>query len=355
MSTSQPASGETATATAQQPEADAPTKRSELEDLDAWDPMGEDYRSGLNSLALNPDRNPLSNMVGKMLPIEPKVGGTLLCEHFSKFGTCVDGQYCARRHVEPELREVIFNIQNCYELDRVTKTCLNYTYLSPQMFKPDPEKLLLVSVTNAKSPNNFYLIPPYETLDFSKLTEEEIKFYIENVTKNSAVKTKLLKIHQHLSGLFEKPYRIDNVNDNLYLSQIVACKLNDGIFRRAQVIELADDSIDKFYYKLLLLDIGNEIELPREKIYDIRAVCLSEPPMALNCRLNIKPSNNQLNWSDDILDLFLRRARSHMFLLCKIVNFIQCDRIYTVELLHLTTRKSLTEVLLKTGQVEILD
>lgn len=325
-----------------------------LQELDNWNPMLEDYNSELNTLALNPTSNPLSSVIGRTLPIDAKIGGTVLCEHYAKFGNCVDGQYCTRKHVDPALRERIFNLQNMYECNR-GMTCLNYTFLSPQYLEPEPDKLLLVSVTNAKSPNNFYLIAPYESIDFSNLNEDDVKFYLENVTKNSAVKTKLQKIDEHLAGLFDKPYRVDNVTDTIYLSQIVACKLSDGLFRRAMVIELPDDSIDKFYYKLLLLDVGSEVELSRECIYDIRARCLSEPPLALNCRLNLKPSNNQTGWSENVLQTFVEKTRGHQYLLCRIINFIQYDRIYTVDLLHLKARKSLTEVLLKTGQVELLD
>lgn len=326
----------------------------ELErELDAWDPMGEDYRSPRNTLALNP-QDTLSVLIGKALPIDAKLGKTTLCEHFAKHGTCADGFYCTHKHVTPSQRERIWNLQNVYDLNRAA-TCLNYTYLTTQSIKPDPDKLLLVSVTNASRPNNFYLIAPYDTVDFSNLTEKEMDFYVSNVTKNSSIKTKLYKVSNQLASLLDKPYRLDNMNETVYLSQVVACKLKDGSFRRAMVTGLPDDAMDDFNYKLLLLDVGCEIELPRELIYDIRASCFSEPPMALNCRLNLKPANGQTTWSEEIPRSFLEKARRDQYLLCKIINFIEYDRIYTVELLHLKSRKSLTEVLLRSGQVELLD
>lgn len=325
----------------------------EIEDvsaIDDWDPLAEDYNSTKNTLTLDEDRDPMSLVDGRVRPISSKIGNVHICEHYARYGNCADGHYCDRLHISPRSREKIWAIQNTCELNK-NRVCMNYTYLSPIELKPDPSVLLLVSVTNAASPNNFYFIAPYESMNFSQHTEEDLKFFIDRVANTSSVKVKLQKCHEQLAALFDHPYRIDNVNDEIYLSQIVACKLKDGRFRRAMVVDVPDYSTDKFNYKLQLIDIGIEVELPRESLYDIKAQCLSEPPTAVNSRLDIMPAEG-FAWPKEALETFELEARGEKYWLCKIINYMKYDNVFTVDLYHPKTRFSLTERFIKSGMAK---
>jgi len=327
------------------------SKNETKEDWDSWDPMAEDYSSSRNTLSLDPDKDPLTTITGKVRPISSKIGNVTICDHYAKYGECADGDYCDRIHVDPRARDKIWTLQNTYETNK-NRACMNFTYLSPQEFTPDPEALLLVSVTSAKSPVNFYFVAPYELMNFKQYSSDDLEFYIDRVQQTSTAKTKLQKCHEQLALLFEHSYRIDNLNDEIYLSQIVACKLKDGRYRRAMVIDTPNLFEDKFNYTLLLLDVGTEVELPRELIYDIKAYCLSEPPMAVNCRLAVKPPNGETRWSQEAMNFFEEKARGKKYLLCKILDYIKYDRIYTVDLYHPIFRRSLTESMINKGLAE---
>lgn len=319
----------------------------DMKEWDNWDPLAEDYKSPKNTLALNTDKDPVSTITGLVRPVSSRIGTVTICDHYAKYGNCVDGEYCDRIHISPKSREKIWSLQNNCELNK-NRVCMNYTYLSPVELKPDPSVLLLASVTNAGSPNMFYFVAPYEAMNFSQYTTDELDFFIERVSRTSSVKSKLQKCHDQLASLFDHPYRIDNVNDDIYLSQIVACKLKDNRYRRAMVIEVPDIFMDKFNYKLHLIDIGIEVELPRESIYDIKAHCLSEPPMAINCRLDIRPVDES-GWSEEALEMFEIEARGEKFWLCKIIDYLEYDNMFTVDLYHPKTRLSLTERLIESG------
>lgn len=322
---------------------------SQPDDWDLWDPLAEDFASPANTLALDTS-NPIAAITGRNPAETTKIGGVLICDHYSKYGTCADGDYCDRVHIEASQRYKILALQETYERNK-NRTCLTFSYLSPQTIKPDPESLLLVSVTDATCANNFYLIAPYESLDFANKSQEDVQFYISRVHDTSAVKVKLERIHEQLSNLFDHNYRIDNVNERIYLSQIVACKLNDGHFRRAMVIGSPDFSYDEYNYKLLLLDVGTQVELPREKIYDIKATLLSEPPLALNCRLDLKPATGQ-QWSAEALEYFNNFTRDTRFLYCQILDYIEKDSIFTVDLMKLDSRESIMTSMIEQGFAE---
>lgn len=316
-----------------------------------WDPMRDDYTSNLNTLALNPEEDPTTIITGQVAPNASQICRTTICDHFVKYGECVDGKFCSRLHVDPRVKDRIRSLQSRYE-NNTNRTCINFTYLLPVEFEVDPRTLLLVSVTGTSAPNNFYFIAPYDKMNFEPYKEEELDFFIERVHRSSLAKTKLENYHNELAALFDHPYRIDNVNDEIYLSQIVACKLQDGRFRRAMVTKIPNLSLDEFNHKLLLLDVGVEIELPRELIYDIKAYNLNEPPLAVSCRLDLVPANDQVGWSEEALDFFTTEARSKKFWLCKIIDYIKHDRIYTIELYDIKTRKALSESLIHAGLAE---
>lgn len=317
------------------------------EDFDKWDPMKEAYNSSLNTLAINLDKDPEAEITGRVAPNVSQMGRTILCEHYLKHGECVDEKFCSRLHVDPRVRSRIWSLQNQFENNK-DRTCINYTYLAPYDFEPDPERLLLVYVTGIFSPNNFYFIAPYNKKGFEKDNQEELDFFIQRVLRSSEAKTKLENIHKELAALFDHTYRIDNVNDKIYLSQIVACKLKDGHFRRAMVTKepILHDEVN---YKLLLLDVGVEVEVPRELIYDIKAYCLNDPPLAVNCRLDLVPANNQCTWSEKALEMFKTQAGGERFWLCKIINHIEQEGIFTVELYNFKTREALSELMIESG------
>lgn len=317
-----------------------------LDEWNNWNPMEEDFNSVKNTLAINPVKDPLAQITGQVLPVNSRVGNVEICDHYAKFGNCADGKYCEKRHIAPEERERIWTLQNHYESNK-NRICMIYTYLSPQDYEPNPDVLLLVSVTSVKSPVNFHFVAPYENMNFAHHAEQDFNFYIDRVQQASSIKTKLERCHEQMASLFDHSYRIDNLNDEIYLSQIVACKLKDGRYRRAMVVDLPNDARDKFNYKLLLIDVGIEVELPRELIYDIKADCLSDPPMAVNCSLNVKPPDGLLKWPRETLVEFNNMARGEKFLMCKMTHYVDYDRIYLVDLYHLKTRKSLTDLLIE--------
>lgn len=321
---------------------------AENEDFDQWDPMKEAYNSSLNTFAINLDEDPEAEITRKVAPNVSQIGRTRICDRYLKYGECADDKYCTRLHVDPRVKDRIWSLQSKYENNK-NRTCINYTYLPPIDLEPDIERLLLVSVTGIFSPINFYFIAPYNKKGFEKDNQEEVDFFIERVLRSSEAKTKLENIHTELAALFDHPYRIDNVNDDIYLSQIVACKLKDGRFRRAMVTKEPLLSYDEFNYKLLLLDVGVEVEVPRELIYDIRGYNLTDPPLAVNCRLDLVPANNQVTWSEEALELFETQARGEKFWLCEVIDYIKHDRIFTVELYNIKTRKALGELMIQSG------
>lgn len=324
-------------------------EEEDLAEFDKWDPMREDYNSPKNTLTVDANSEPLTKITGKLQPISSKIGNVTICEHFATHGDCADGRFCEKIHVDPEARQKIWALQNTYESNK-GRTCLNFTYLSPIDLKPDPNVLLLVSVASAKSPSTFHAVAPFENLNFANLQHSDIDFYVKRIQQQSPVKKKLERFHLMMADVFGHSYRVDNLNDEIYLSQIVGCKLKDGHFRRAMVTGLPDmaDFAD-LNYKLYLIDIGVEVELPRELIYDIKADTLSEPPLALDCRLDIKPANGALNWSPGALAQFQALIRKNRFSLCKIIDHIKADGIFTVDLLDLYTRTSFTAEMLASG------
>lgn len=327
---------------------------SSHENWDTWDPMGEDYHSERNTLALNPDKDPLACITGQANPIASKIGAVKLCERFARLGDCADGNFCDKLHVNPSARAKIWKLQNTFETNK-NRICLNFTYLSPYELEPSAERLLLISVTDVKSPANFYMIAPYDNMDFAQKTTEDLDFYINHVQQHSAAKRRLQRCHEQLAALFDHSYRIDNLNDEIYKSQIVACKLKDGLYRRAMVFETPDFSMDQLEYKLFLIDVGIEVYLPREMIFDIKASCLSDPPIAINSRLAIKPAGGESSWSEDAMDFFTARTRGVRYLLCKVLNYIELDRIFTVELFNTKKSGELTNMMISKGLAERCD
>lgn len=315
-------------------------------DWDSWDPMGDDLRSTSNNLTLDPNRDPMCQITGQRRTIAEKIGDVTICDHFSRYGECADGEYCDRLHVDPYQKEKIWAMQNQCELNK-NRLCINYTYLSPIEIEPNPEKLFLVSVTSKERVNDFYMIMLYESLDFTRFSSSDIKFYIDNVKSKSIVKTKLTKIHQELKSIFDHEYRIDNPNDKVYLSQIVACKTENGCFRRAMVIKTPE--LTGGLYRLLLIDIGKYVDLPREGIYDIKAQYLSEPPIAINCRLPLKPTCDQVELSDELMLYFQLWTEKSQFFLCKMISYSEMDRIFTVDLIQYESRKSLVDEIVQRG------
>lgn len=322
---------------------------NDLAEFDHWNPMLDDYTSAKNSLLLNPSGDPLTTITGKIQPIRSRIGNVTICERFATYGECSDGRFCQRIHIDPEAREKLWAVQNTYESNK-GRTCVNFTYLSPLDLKPDPKSLLLVAMANISSPSNFYVVAPFENLNFAHLSQADIDFYVDRIQQTSSVKKKIEQFHEQMAEIFGHSYRVDNLNDEIYLSQIVACKLKDGHFRRAMVVGLPDlgDYAD-INYRLFLIDLGVEVELPREFIYDIKANILSEPPLALNCRLDIKPAGGALNWSSGALAQFRSLTNRNRFSLCRVIDHIKADRILTVDLLDVITRASFTEQMISSG------
>lgn len=329
-----------------------PISQNESEELwDEWNPMMDDFSSSRNTLSLNPDKDPLSIITGKPIASSSRIGQVKICNHYAKYGNCMDGVYCSRLHVEPVAQDKLRWLQETCERNR-NRICLNYTYLSPIELEASEKHRLLVTVTNPMKPNNFYLVAPYFSYDLSNHADEDIKFYIDNINTNSLYKIKLEKAHQQLQILFDHHYRVDNVNDDIYRSQIVACRLKDNQFRRAMVLQAPDLAFDEFNYKLLLLDIGTEIECPRECIYDIKAECLSEPPMAINARLDVKPPKNSIEWPPETISFYHDYISQRKHLFCKLIQYLEADRMFRVDIYDIESKESLTELLLRNGLAE---
>lgn len=322
------------------------------EEWDLWDPKRDDYESSLNSLALGGINDPMSFLTGKRDVVSSsRFGNLTVCEHYLRYGRCADGDNCSRLHVEPHVRQKLLSLQSHFERNK-DRVCVNYTYLSPENFQVDENVLLLVSVTNPKRPNDFYFVSPYESLDVSKHSEESLDFMLDSLKTNSAFKRNLDNTHHQLEALFDHDYRVDNVNEEIYVSQIVACKLKNGFFRRAMVLSAPRSSYEDSDYKLLLIDTGAEVELPRESIYDIKARNLSDPPMALKARLNLKPSDKQCDWSTEALELFSTIMKENQYLFCKILEYSDIDQAYTVDLFDRKKRESLTDKLVENRLAE---
>lgn len=318
------------------------------EDLDSWDPMGEAYYGEENSLA---EHHPNFILNKQLPPISPRIGNnTTICDHYAKYGKCADGQFCDRLHIDPKKRNIIWHLQQHMDENK-TRTCLTIDYLSPQPYMPDPNIMLMVTITRSTSPWSFYFVAPYETVDFRMTQPEDFKFHIEHVKTKSEIKRKIETIGAQLQEMFGKVYRHDNVHDPIYLSQIVACKTESGSFARAMVLEVPEkvDGVILDKYKLFLLDYGKEVEVLREFIYDIKAQCLSEPPLAIHCRLPIKPKVDAKQWSEEVIEDFRFIVQQDEYLLCKILEDDTAESQYVVDLFNIDSRRSLSEFMLENG------
>jgi hypothetical protein len=327
------------------------TDLDELEMLDRWDPMAEDYHSSENTLTLNPDKQPECVVTGKMIEDSIMLGKHKVCEFYLKHGTCADGNYCSRLHIHPSARDKIYELKRDYELN-TSRTRMVSNYLSPVEIEPSEQRLLLVSVTMMTSPTRFYFVAPYEQMNFAGFNRDDINFYIGRVQHSSCVKTKLQKCHEHLAYLFDHNYRIDNPKEPLCIGQMVACKLDDGRFCRATILDNRNKDDFECYYRLFLIDVGIEVDLTRDSIYEIRASCLSEPPMAVLGRLGLKPANCALNWSPEAMSLFEDFITKNKHMLCKVISHWAQDDLFTVDLIDIEDRTSITDLLLARNLAE---
>lgn len=328
------------------------SSQNEIAMLERWDPMGEHFYSTHNTTALDPDKEPECLVTGRMMNEVLKVGKHPVCNHFLKYGTCADDTYCDRLHIDPSARSGIHSLQRDYEMN-TGKTRLVSSFLSPIELTPNVDVLILVSITMIKSPCMFYFVAPYEQMNFAGHLKDEIDFYIGRVKNSSIIKTKLQKCHEQLACLFDHNYRVDNPKSIICNCQIVACKLDDGRFCRAMVVDnrIDDDQFERLY-TLFLIDVGIEVKLPRESLYEIRASCLTEPPMAIMARLDVKPAGGELNWHPETLSTFKKLATGEKYLFCRVKSYWKQDDIFTVDLLRIDDRTSVTEVLLRNGLAE---
>lgn len=330
------------------------------DNLDNWDPMMETYLLPENTIAID-NSNPVTFFTGKSLPLDAKLGNHTICDHYMKFGKCADGKYCDRLHIPDAKRQQIIQIQNQVQEGK-TRNRLNYTYLSPQLYEPHPDKLFMVTVSNVKSPSCFHFVVPFENYDLSLVDESEVEFFKNHALSKSDISRKLQKCSDMLEDMFGMTYRCDNINEPLQPAQVVACKEPDGRFRRALVISLPDILQDNYeskisYYKLYLLDIGVEAFYTRESIYDIKAHCLSDPPMAVPSTLGLEPAypEGPNGWPKDAIEYFkmLVLGDNNQYLLCKIME----DRLdldspiegYRVELFDLNTRQNIADRMISNG------
>lgn len=307
---------------------------------DTWDPMGEHFYSESNTLSLDPEKDPMCQVADGRLRAgsRGKIGNIKLCEHYLKYGECADGQYCDRAHVSPKSRDKIESLEQEYE-QNVGRIIMGESFLSPVDIKEGTNVLHLITITRVKSPVDFSFVMPYGNLDCSKFAEEDLQFYIEHEDRSPA-KKKLREFHNQMSYLYDQKFRPDDMRSDLYLNQIVACRLPNGIFRRAEVIKRADWSQDEFLYKLRLIDIGTEVEIHRHQIYDMMAKFLSEPPLCVQARLDLTPIDGGY-WSSKAINSFITETRGEDFMLCKVLKFQPIDQLFVVDLMNLRTRKSI--------------
>uniref|UniRef100_A0A6G1SIC8 C3H1-type domain-containing protein n=1 Tax=Aceria tosichella TaxID=561515 RepID=A0A6G1SIC8_9ACAR len=327
------------------------TDEDELEMFDRWDPMAEDFHSSENTLTLDPDKDPECVVTGKMVEDCIMIGKHRVCEFYLKHGTCADGNYCNRLHVHPSARDKIHELQRESEMN-TSKTRMISSYLSPIELQPNDQVLLLVSITMITSPTRFYFVAPYEQMNFAGFNDAEVNFYIGRVQHSSSIKTKLQKCHEQLASLFDHNYRVDSLKDALCIGQMVACKLDDGRFCRATILDNRDKDEVECYYKLFLIDIGIEVSLTRDAIYEIRASCLSEPPMAILGRLGLKPANGELRWSREASALFEKFTTKNKYMLCKVISHWAQDDIFTIDLISINDHTSITELMLARNLAE---
>lgn len=315
---------------------------SENLDLDKWDPMREDYCEPTNSIKRDQE-HPLAAMVSKAYDSSKPsaLGDVQICEHFARYGNCCDGKFCSRLHVKPEVRSKLATIHDTYQRNK-DKTLLTHEFLSPIELKPDHNTMILISLSNVKSPFNFHFVAPYESKNFTDLNDEERDFYINNVQSKSNCIIKLKRIHSQLDALFNHDYFTENIDDVITTAQIVACKIKDGRFFRALVIRV-DWEEDE--YHVFLIDVGAEMIVNRLQIYSITANMLSEPPMALHGKIAlIRPKPEGSFWSQEALDWFKTRVRDTRYFFAKI-HAIDADDHVAVELFDINTRRSLNDEL----------
>lgn len=318
-----------------------------VETLETWDPMRQHFEASMKTNE--------SELIGDIIePLDDdSIKRTEICEHWAKYGSCCDGDYCTKKHVNNYERRSMKSFIELHERRKVFTRLFSSDLEFKLEIIPDQSTLMLAIVTNPMKPSNFYIILPNDLVDFSNMTKEDCDFYIDRSCSSSAYKIQLRNCHNRLAELIGN-IKLYDPNEEIFIDQLVACNYMDT-FYRAIVIETPNIAFDRYDYRLCLIDVGTEIEVARENIRALKAPVLTNSRiLAINCRLNIKPPNGCLDWPQESLDRFRELTLANQFF-CKFIDYIAYDDIYVVDLYTLSRRKSLTNRLIQEQLAEALD
>lgn len=315
-------------------------------DFDNWNPMEEHFNSPLNTLAVDVTSDPYAALTGKSGGTKSSnkansiiIGNIEICRRFLDYGSCSDGAYCSKQHVSPAAREQLYNLhlEVGTNAGRKVYTLLDFPPLHLDVSQDD---LLLVQVTSVQLATNFYIVAPYETKNFANYSREDLGFYLNRVGQLSQTRHKVDTYHNELEIQLGNEYRLDNIKDTIYVGQVVACKMEEGRFNRALVISHTLDDAGFDLYQVRLLDVGLEIEVDRVSIFDITEAFMKDPPVAINCSLDLPKVSTAL------CKRFIEIIKKNDWFFARILHQSNTDDIVFCDLLTLDGKKSVTKLLL---------
>lgn len=316
-------------------------------ELDLWDPLHDHYTSEINTLGLD-----VTNDAGAAIRGYQSLLNNDYCQHFAKYGTCMDKEYCRKKHLGP----------NNEELNAEKEFVFAEPMIRRDFFYPNSSQLLFADVTYIDRPNFFYVMLPYGRKDFRHYRRKDLNHYGNKKYRDSPARFVLDQCHKELKSLYDKNYRHDNINIAPAISQLVAVKLGNGSYCRAVVTDIKynDEFIDS--YEIRLIDTGAFYVLPRERIHPFPARFLSVCPLAVPCRLpvsvirkSITPETELVKgWPKETMDTFVEFC-SGKNLLIRLFHYNDMDEAYTVDLFDYNKKVSLIELLLEKRLAKKID
>lgn len=322
--------------------------------LDSWNPLEEHYYSPLNTLSTNDLVNPFAKSTAqtnnstttskypKKRPTDIKIGGLEICGRFSRFGCCIDGDYCSKKHISGEALERIYRMHLESEMlnQRIVFTMSD---IEPQNVPINPSSLIMCEITMIKSARSFYVICPFEFKNFQCFSPEDVEVYLTRLSKISIVKQRISALRSNLHNLLGHNYRLDNIKDKVNIGQVVACKLDNNTFARGLVIDQTVDDANIDMYTVHLIDIGQEVELDRQAIHDLPKYFISIPPIALHCSLNGIPDCKVQAVTEKLRDTVLK---NNLFF-ARLVHQSQFDEMIYCDLYSLKDRGNILVLIKK--------
>ncbi|XP_012936023.1 uncharacterized protein LOC101856642 [Aplysia californica] len=260
-------------------DAKEPVENTELQD---WDPMADDFSSIRNSYKVD-ITDPGVALVGVGAG---QVGrdGRRVCVFYNRARGCYRGQRCPNLHI------------------RVDEDGLSYDKVPVKMFRddqsdllPEPDSLVVATVSTVISPGQFYV-----TLPWQRLTLTQVKCDLEALRRQLKEET--------LQGLMENMqefYRISDRYDGdltlLARGQAMAARVH-GLWHRVKVI---DADVENGTVQVLCVDFGNIEMVPEVELRELDLRFIHLTLQAVECSLDgLEPVDSTGRWPKSVCEEF---------------------------------------------------